>query len=310
MTFTQLRYLEAVIRLGSFRKAADELGLAQPSISQQIHALESELGVELLVRSTRGVRLADAGETLLPLIQQALGLDQSIHDRSIRLRQGLHGYVKLGAVNAASSTILSSALVSIYAAHPELKIEVDEADSDDIASRVRDGNLDLGLVGRVPGSPQGIEFETEDLLVSPLVACLPAGHPLARSRTVSVNQLAHERLIVPRSGFILREAIRAIFAGYELQFSYYTSSTESVKRLVAEDVGCAILPLLSLLTSPYLMTGRIVLRSLHGVNMALGLCLVHRPTSERSPAVDFISATLRHEALQFLERHKSEIPCP
>src|SRR5947209_4185537 len=123
MRSEQLEYIAAIARLGSFRRAAEELHISQPALSSTVRNLERELGIDILERGRSGAQVSDEGRELLPLIIGAI-------DAIDRLRQAANDHhevsrmVRLATVNAATVPLLTAAITRFREVHPETQVEV------------------------------------------------------------------------------------------------------------------------------------------------------------------------------------------
>lgn len=148
MRFTQLTYLEAALQLGSLRKAAAHLGVAQPSLTQQIQRLEEELNVVLLVRGHNGVTPTDAAVALLPHVRRALQAEESLHQAAGAIN-GLHiGRLRLGTIPAASKMFVPQVVRKFQLAYPQISFDVTEEGSGQIRESLLAGELDCGVLAR------------------------------------------------------------------------------------------------------------------------------------------------------------------
>jgi len=298
MRLEQIKYLEAIVRLRSFRKAADELGLAQPSLSQQVRNLETELGAQLLERRRHAVGLTDFGAAIMP---HGLSL---LHDEE-RIRQvaddyhGLRrGHLRFGTVNAGSNTLLPLVLPMFSRRYPGIEVRVTETGSIDITEGVVRGDLDLGLIVRAPGvSSLPERLEAEDLLTSSLVICVPAGHRLSRRRSITTAELAREPLIIFRQGYLMHEILQTVLGERIGNVVYYTDNTESAKRMVALGVGVTLLPEFSVVDDSYRREGKIVYVRPAAAFPSILLCLVSRTDSDLPRAARAFRDMLREAAV-------------
>src|ERR1700733_11084284 len=138
MRIEQLEYLAEVTRLGSFRRAAEELHISQPALSESVRTLEKELGVDILERGRHGARVSHAGRDLLPRILTVL-------DSVDRLRQAageLHDNIRVGTVNAATVPLVAPAIREFRESHLDTQVEVIGAQQADIHRRLLEGSFD------------------------------------------------------------------------------------------------------------------------------------------------------------------------
>ncbi len=169
----QLRYFLAVAETLHFARAAEKLHIAQPSLSQQIRALEEELGVQLFERSRRHVALTTDGEALLPYARRLVALADDAHEEFAE-RSGLRrGRVRLGTTPTLGGHLLPRAIRGFFQAYPGLEITITEDGSDRLARQLEQGQLDLALLVEDPNM-HDIVFEP--LLKEEIVVALPEGH--------------------------------------------------------------------------------------------------------------------------------------
>ncbi|MCS7082586.1 MAG: LysR substrate-binding domain-containing protein [Bacteroidetes bacterium] len=186
MELRQLRYLLAVAEEGSITRAAERVYVTQPALSQQLQLLERELGVALLDRSGRRVRLTPAGELLVRGARRALRELEEARS-AIRELVGLErGELAVGAVQTVNAYLIPSALARFWTRHPKVRLRVRELSADEIERAVIDGQLDLGL-SFVPPHLAGLEVEP--LFVEELVLFVRPGHPLAGRAQVRLCEL-------------------------------------------------------------------------------------------------------------------------
>lgn len=241
MRFEQLRYLEASLRLGSLRRAALELGVAQPSVSNQIQRLEEELGVVLILRGAHGVRATDAAEAVLPHLQAALRTEDAIRQEAGAISGLRSGRVRLGSISAASHRVLPVVVRRFRTEHPSIHFQVTERGSTVIRDGVATGEFDVGIVSRfVRGAAERPGLRYIDLARGRIVLCLPTDHRLAQRRKVRASDLAGEAMIVFHRGYLLRAAFDALAGDQPIHPVYYTDSAETAQRMVAAGVGLCL----------------------------------------------------------------------
>lgn len=232
----QLEYIAAVTRLGSLRRAAEELHLSQPALSETVRHLERELGVDLLERKRSGAKISDEGRELLPHIMSVL-------DAVGRLR-GAAGdqhrvsrMVRLGTVNTATVPLVIPTVREFRASHPVTQVELVGAQQADIHRGLLDGAFDLGLVNYLRGDDMPPGFETTELLCGRPVVCVRPDSPLAAMDAVDADSLLAEPLVVMRSGYVMHRFVHRLLRGRTPSFSYSTDGAEMGKLMVAEGLG-------------------------------------------------------------------------
>ncbi|RSO14966.1 LysR family transcriptional regulator [Streptomyces sp. WAC 06725] len=261
MRIEQLEYLAAVTRLGSLRRAAEELHLSQPALSETVRNLERELGVGLLDRKRSGAKISDEGRELLPHIAGVLDAVDRLR-RAADDQHQVSRMVRLGTVNAATVPLLVPAVREFRAAHPLTQVEVVTAQQDAIQQGLMEGGFDLGLVNYLRGDDLPPGLHTTELLRGRPVVCVRPDSPLAALESVTVADLLAEPLIVMRSGYVMHRYVHRLLRGRTPSFSYSTDGAEMGKLMVAEGLGATVLPDYSVLGDPLERSGAITCRPL------------------------------------------------
>ena len=302
MRFEQLRYLEAALRTGSFRQAAKELGVAQPTITTQVQRLEEDLGVILVVRGAQGIRPTYAAERILPHAIAAIRAEHMLRQEASSIDSLKIGMVRLGTVSTGSLRILPSVVKRLHDEHPNIRFEVTEGGSGMVRHGVVAGHFDVGLVTRLGWDEQDPDADTLhfiDLLNGRLVLAAPDGHPLADKDSFDVEDLAGEPLIFFKQGSILRTAFERLVEGIEARVVYTTDSAETAQRMVRAGVGIAMANTLA----PSTVSGNGVTLVPLPMDWARAtLCAVVRQGQLRSPVVQTFLRLARTVTLPAGER--------
>lgn len=188
----QLRAFVAVAEELNFTRAAGRLHLAQQAVSKSVRQLERELGVELLERTSRDVRLTPAGEVLLDEGRRALAAAAAAFARAQAAGLGLIGTVRVGVTPAIGPRDRGDVATALRDGHPDLSVSFHDVRPREVHRRLRSRELDL-VLARTSGPAPGIESEA--LRPSRLVLCVPNTHPLAGESPVRLAQLDGERLL-------------------------------------------------------------------------------------------------------------------
>ncbi|MEU8953357.1 LysR substrate-binding domain-containing protein [Streptomyces sp. NPDC048518] len=242
MQFQQLHYFVAVAEARHFTRAAEQVHVSQPSLSQQIRALEKELGAELFSRARGNIALTDAGEALLPLARRILADADTARIEVQELAQLRRGRIRLGATPSVCTGLLPEVLRAFHDRHPGIQLLIEEGGSHDLVRELARGALDLALVVLPLPTPSPalttVELLREDLVV--------VSSPEARSlgRSVRIADLQGERLVMFRHGYDLREltvtACRA--EGFEPEFAVEGGEMDAVLGFVRAGLGVAVVP--------------------------------------------------------------------
>ncbi len=244
MELRQLRYFVAVAEELHFRRAAARLHISQPPLSQQIHALESEMGTQLLARTRRRVELTPAGEAFLRDARALLAeLDGAVATAQ-RIGAGQTGRLRINFVGSALLSIVPGAVQRFRAARPSVEVEIRERPTVDQIRAVASGVVDVGLVR--PPVDDLDELTSELVLRERMVAALPSGHPLAARGRVPLRRLAAEPLVLfPRGqapGFhdLLIGSLSA--TGTTPIVAQYAPEMTTIIGLVAAGIGLTLVP--------------------------------------------------------------------
>lgn len=193
MELRHIRYFLAVAETLNFRRAAERLHLAQPALSAQIKALEEDLGVRLFERTTRAVRLTQAGRVFEEDARKLLAAAAQAEQRAKKADQGLVGSLRIGMISAAATTWLAEILRRFHRKFPGVQLSLFDLTSTEQLHQLRVGELDAGLL-RPP-----VEFPELDSKVveeSRQILALPANHPLARQRQIAWSDFDGEGLVM------------------------------------------------------------------------------------------------------------------
>jgi LysR family transcriptional regulator, transcription activator of glutamate synthase operon len=259
MELRQLRYLVALAEERNFTRAAEREHIAQPALSQQIRRLESDAGVTLVERTTRRVALTEAGELLAVRARRILAeLDAARAD--LQALTGLQtGHVLIGAIHTMGPVDLSLALGAFHQQHPGVELTVREEASEELAELLRIDELDLAFLSVTERiESHGIGFHP--LVTEELVAIVPRNHRLGGRRRVRMAELAGERFIAFREGARLRELLISAghAAGFEPEIALESNESQLIRRLVARELGVAIVPRSDAGTDPELSVATLV----------------------------------------------------
>jgi molybdate transport repressor ModE-like protein len=287
-----VRIVRAIAEHGSITAAARMLGYSQPAVSQHLQRTERRLGVPLVTRVGRTVRLTEAGQVLARHAQVITSaLDAASGD--LADLAGLRtGTVRLAAFPTASSTIVPRLLALLEAKHPGVRVSYVEAQPPQAVALLREGAVDLAITFSYPGDRADPHYDsanglaTRTLYTEEMVVVLPNDHPLAASPIVNVSDLEYERWIAgcPRcSGHLL--AVCEV-AGFVPDIALETDNASAVLNMVASGLGVAMVARLALATAT-LPAGAVV-----RAQSPASLRSIHLVASDGAERVPSIAATL------------------
>ncbi|WP_425098701.1 LysR family transcriptional regulator [Tropicibacter sp. S64] len=239
----QLRCFIAVAEDLNFTRAAARLNMTQPPLSRQIRLLEEALGLALLERTNRTVRLTAAGVSLLASATDLLQRAEHAVLKAQQAARGEAGAVRMGFVPSAALEFVPRMVEALARDLPDVHFRPTEMMSYEIIEALRAGELDFGLT-RSPG--RNGATESIRLIREPLVLALPADHPLARAEQVTLSDLDGRAMIgysTERGGF-LRAVHDALFSaiGIAPTVAHEVSQTQTMLALVNQGLGVALVP--------------------------------------------------------------------
>lgn len=284
MDTRQLTYFLGVVTHGGFGRAAAQLHVSQPALSQSVAALERDLGVPLFHRVPSGVHLTDAGEVLVPLARQVLrDLDVArVSTRSVG--EQLTGCIDLALMPSQGVEPFATLMRRLTDRHPGLSVRAHASFvRDDALALVRSGTCELALVGALAAPyPSGIEVHTlgrqEMILVAPPRSGLPTDHPL------SADELDGQRLVVSPPGSVMRQMADRLMSGSTMDIVVEAEHRSAILPLVLGGVGVAVL---SSAWAPLARRcGAVVLRLAD--TMHLQVDVIHRPVTLTPAASAFL----------------------
>lgn len=295
-----LREVEVFIVLAetlSFRRTAERVHLSQPAVSGVLARLEASLGAPLFERSTRTVRLTDAGSALLPhartLHAQASAAEAAVRDIA-ELRQGR---VRVAALPSLAATVVPVVFARFAQRHPGVRLDLLDTLSADSFERVRSGEADFALTAE---NPAYADLAYTPIASDPFVLLLPGGHPLARRRAAltwaEVAGLPHISMPAPTS--VRQYADAALLAiGRRFEPRYEVEHLASINAMVAAGLGVSALPALAALVA---RGGDVVQRRLDAPEVRRPIGLVTPEGRSLSTAAQALAELLRAEVRRVL----------
>lgn len=251
MNLRQLQYFVAVAEELHFTRAAERLAVSQPPLSQQIAALEDEIGVALFTRTNRTVALTPVGEQWLPAVRKVLEGAAGLPDLARRLGRGETGTLTIGFVSTAGYGLLPALLARYTAARPDVRLQLREATTDVQIEALLQRRLDVGIVIAPREAAQRAGLTCLPLGRERLMLALPAqwvdsGRAVLRRGKANLRELAHEPLILfPRSSApALHDLILDHYAslGCQPRFGQEAVQMQTIISLVSAGLGMALVP--------------------------------------------------------------------
>ncbi len=241
MEMHQLRYVVAVARMGTFSRAAEQCHVAQPSLSQQIHKLEEELGERLFDRMKREARLTSHGEAFLRRAVRILEEVDAAKREATDARDLLRGTLTVGVLPTIAPYLLPPVMVAFVEKFSGVELVVQEDTTARLVKLALAYEIDLALASVPIGDER---LEVRELFVEELLLALPEGHPLTRKRTVKAADLAGERLIVMKEGHCLGDQVLDFCERRDVkpEVSFRSAQLETIQALVSTGLGLSLVP--------------------------------------------------------------------
>lgn len=237
-----LAVLRAVAAEGHLTRAAESLGVPQPTVSRTLAKLGERLGTPVIVRQGRGIHLTRAGALLAEAAEDAMrGLEAGCR-AVIEEVDPDRGHVTFGFQHTMGSTLVPPLLRDFRDEHPHVRFGLVQGPRDAMLSRAWSGEVDLCLTSPLPeGDPR---WETAPLWEEPLVAVLFMRHRLARRSKLRLAELAEDDFVATRPDYGLRQIFTGLAerAGFEPRLAFESEEVDTVRGLVAAGLGVALLP--------------------------------------------------------------------
>jgi LysR family hydrogen peroxide-inducible transcriptional activator len=258
MNLRALQYFVKLADLRHFSKAADACFVSQPTLSTQIKKLEEELGVQLVERSPKLIMLTPVGEEIAERARLVLNDIEQIRAVARRSSNPADGVLRLGLFPTLAPYFLPHVVPSVRERYPNLRLQLAEEKTEDLLRMLRQGQLDSAVLA-LPVNGEGMEVEI--LFREPFVLALPGGHPLAKSRNITMGDLAGAELLLLEEGHCLRDhalEVCALADAHE-RVDFHATSMETLRQMVAADVGITLMPMLSV-KPPIAATRNVIIR--------------------------------------------------
>jgi DNA-binding transcriptional LysR family regulator len=233
-----------VARRGSFSRAAEALALTQPAVSQQVGALEREVGAPLLHRGPGGLTLTPEGELLLGHADALAARLRAADAQLGELGAARDARLRIGAFPSALATVVPDAIAARRAggSGPAVAFEAIEGSSADVAAGVREGRLHVGVCFEDASAPprEHPDVRRHELGMEPMDAAVGPGHPLARRRRIKLAALADDTWCAPSPDHLIYRA--CVAAGFEPRIDYITRDPLAIRGLVAAGLCVTLTP--------------------------------------------------------------------
>jgi len=242
----RLRVLHAVSAYGSVTAAAAALGYSAPAVSQQLAALEREVGMRLTERAGRGVSLTPAALILVAHTDALLARLEAAEADLAALRDQIAGRVALAAFPSAAASLVPAAWAALAGSAPQVRLDLTEMEPEESLPAVLRGETDVAVAHEYDLLPRPLDplFERRELLADPVVLAVPAGHPLAAESAIPLSDLAGQPFLAPREATSCAEMIQRACAraGFVPRVVARATDFHVLLSLVAAGAGVTLVP--------------------------------------------------------------------
>lgn len=243
MDLRRLEVFAKVAELGSFSRAAQALFLTQPTVSEHVQALEEELGVQLLDRLGRGATPTPAGGLLLDYARRILRLTHEARQAIDQFQGRMSGELVVGGSTIPGEYILPALIGQFKGKYPDISICLRVGSSRQVSQWVEEGRVEMGVVG---ARPPGRALQSRQLMADEMVIVVSADHPWTARKSVTLEDVRQEALILRERGSGTREALERALAQAGLDLAAFRvagemGSTQAVKQAVRAGVGISLI---------------------------------------------------------------------
>lgn len=316
-TFRQMQIFEAIVRLGSFTRAAEELFLTQPTVLTQLKKLTDVMGLPLVDQAGRRIKTTEAGEELYQTIRNIFDTLTNLDTRISELKGLSRGRLRLGVITTAKY-FSPEILGEFCREYPGVDVSLKVTNRDRILERIQNNEDDIYILGHLPASE--LNVQSFPFAPNPLVVIASRDHPLCKESNISIERLAQEPFISREVGSGIRDAAMKVFTRHEVfpNIRMELGSNEAIKHAVVGGLGVAVLSLHTLSLEG--ASGPVDVLDVEGFPIERDWYLVHAKDKElsviattflefaqsREPDIRTRMADLYEE---FVQRHLSRRDC-
>lgn len=242
MELQQMRYAVAVAEEGNFTRAAERCLVVQSALSHQIKALERELGVELFARTSRRVEITIAGEAFIAQARASLAAAERAVAGATAAAGVVRGTLTIGVIPTVTALDVPAVLGAFHRAYPEVRIRLRGGGSDQFIAAIREGTMDLAVLGLSDSTPPA-GVATRVLARERLVVVVSQDHPLARRRTLSLEDMAGTPFVdfPERTPGRIQSDLAFLAAGVRRDVAFEAATIDVILGLVRQGIAVALL---------------------------------------------------------------------
>jgi LysR family hydrogen peroxide-inducible transcriptional activator len=303
MNLRDLRYLVALAEHKHFGRAAEASFVSQPTLSTQIKKLEDELGVALVERTPRKVLLTEVGREIAQRAREVLNEVDQIRSIARRTLDPESGTVRLGIFPTLGPYLLPHVVPRIRERFPRLELLLVEEKTEVLLRQLREGRLDAAILALPVHDDQ---LHAEFLFEEPFLLAVPEQHELAQRKALKLDDIADQSLLLLEDGHCLRDQALEVChrAGASEKSGFRATSLETLRQMVAANVGMTLLPTLAV-KPPVARSENIHLLQFRGDAPSRRIAMLWRKSSALAPFLKKLSAVVRDLPRALLDPHVS-----
>lgn len=291
MTITQLQYIMAVARYGSFTTAAEKCYVTQPTLSMQVQKLEDELGVQIFDRTRKPITLTPIGEKLISQVGRVISESTRIKDIVDEQKEDVVGEYRLGIIPSVMPTLLPLFLRTYTKRYPKLKLHIEELQTSSMIMALRAGQIDAGIAATPLREEAVVEHPLYD---EPMLVFLNRDSAMRTEKVIDPTMITSEPLLLLERGHCFRNNVLSLCSessAMEQKFGLSTGNFQTLVELSKEGFGNTVLPYLNTLTLPD--ADREMLRDFISPTPSRQISLIHMQDSLRHKVNQSLITTIR-----------------
>jgi len=290
MNLKDLKYLVALADTGHFGKAAERTFVSQPTLSAQLKKLEDYLGVKLVERQPKNIKLTEVGRQIVVRARRMLDEGDQIIALARNNTDPFVGKLKVGLIPTIGPYLLPRVMQKLRKALPHLGLMLYEHQTEALLRRLRDGEIDLGIMA-LPVAQEGME--TRALYDEAFTVALPNNHPLAAKTAIKVADLKGQTLLLLEDGHCLRDQALEVCSRIEVHEAedFRATSLETLRQMVVAGLGITLLPETAV-ESPFGSQRGLSIRQFVKPAPTRTVGAVWRKSSTRAPAIGAVCDVL------------------
>ena len=283
MNLKDLKYLVALADTGHFGRAAERTFVSQPTLSAQLKRLEEYLGVKLVERHPKHLQLTEVGKQIVARARRMLNEGDEILALARNNTDPLAGKLKVALIPTIGPYLLPRVMLKLRKALPQLGLMLYEHQTEGLLRRLRDGELDLGIIA-LPVDSDGLE--TRELYREEFTVALPNSNPLVQKASIKVADLKGQTLLLLEDGHCLRDQALEVCSRVDVREAedFRGTSLETLRHMVVAGLGVTLMPELAV-ESPFGSQRGLTIRQFSKPAPTRTVGAVWRKSSTRAPAI-------------------------